>query len=522
VKSNRATSTWKIYPTSMTNPRDRHAALAIDNDRIVITGGMHGSRALNTVELLKIQNPDSSDEYQCDYSSNFNPPEMSSARWGHVSALYKDHVYVIGGYNSRDFIPMKSVKRLNVSNIDEPSFQPSWEGAKSMGEARQDFCSASHDDFIYVFGGYNQQTETYLSSTERYDTITNRWEKVAPMKQERASHAAVTIGDKIYVFGGRVGLTTLRSTEIFDIRTQSWKNGPNMRIPLWGMAAVAIGNWIVVVGGRSNDLSQAIGESFTYDTETQIWDKAEQNLRIPRYDHSAAVVDDTKIVVLGGSSGKSSEGTLDTIEYISFQDLTSSSLPLLPARSDEFSLQGTGNEHNYISTSTALSSVSGLTCPTFKYDVFLSHNWGNDEKNRDNHHRVSLIHKKLSERGIRSWFDSERMTGNILDQMTRGIDDSMAVITFITKAYIVKVAGRGAKEDEDNCKLEFGYSRNRKGSSKMIPVVMEPSCCISSEWEGAVGATLGNHLYYSFVGDEQLDKCVDELIGKIKSIKEEN
>ena len=34
-------------------------------------------------------------------------------------------------------------------------------------------------------------------------------------------------------------------------------------------------------------------------------------------------------------------------------------------------------------------------------DVFLSHNWGNDEYDRDNHQHVSLIDEELKARGYK-------------------------------------------------------------------------------------------------------------------------
>ncbi len=58
--------------------------------------------------------------------------------------------------------------------------------------------------------------------------------------------------------------------------------------------------------------------------------------------------------------------------------------------------------------------------------------------------------------------------------MCDGIDISRCVIEFVTLKYIDKVARRGPDGDRrDNCLLEFHYAANRKGSSKLIAVVME-------------------------------------------------
>lgn len=54
-------------------------------------------------------------------------------------------------------------------------------------------------------------------------------------------------------------------------------------------------------------------------------------------------------------------------------------------------------------------------------DVFLCHNWGSDESGRDNHQRVSLINKELLQGGYKTWFNEDKMTGNIDEKMARGI-----------------------------------------------------------------------------------------------------
>ena len=65
-----------------------------------------------------------------------------------------------------------------------------------------------------------------------------------------------------------------------------------------------------------------------------------------------------------------------------------------------------------------------------KYHCFLTHNWGNRQANGsyDNHERVRRIYQGLQSKGVSCWFDSERMTGTIQKQMSKGIDDSDCVV----------------------------------------------------------------------------------------------
>lgn len=152
------------------------------------------------------------------------------------------------------------------------------------------------------------------------------------------------------------------------------------------------------------------------------------------------------------------------------------------------------------------------------FHAFLTHNWGNDEEGRNNHKRVVQFKKALSEFGIENlWLDEERMTGNIVQQMCDGIDNSKLVVVFITQAYIDKVAGRSPKGYSDNCLLEYQYAAGRKGSTKLIAVVMEDSCSDSSKWDGPIGMHLGTELYYAFKKDSDLRRCAKEVATEIRS-----
>ena len=153
-----------------------------------------------------------------------------------------------------------------------------------------------------------------------------------------------------------------------------------------------------------------------------------------------------------------------------------------------------------------------------KFHAFLTHNWGKDVHNRDNHERVIRFKNELEKCGIdQTWLDEERMTGHLVQQMCDGIDRSTFVIVFVTRSYIDKVNGKGPKRCKDNCKLEFGYAAGRKEASKLIAVVMEDGCSDSSEWEGPVGMQLGGHLYFLYTKDSELQDCAKKVSETILS-----
>jgi hypothetical protein len=152
------------------------------------------------------------------------------------------------------------------------------------------------------------------------------------------------------------------------------------------------------------------------------------------------------------------------------------------------------------------------------YDVFLTHDWNTDELGRDNHVRVNRINEEMKKMGFRTWFDEERMNGQITQKMIDGIDRSICVIVFITKNYIQKASGTGLKKDQDNCYIEFEWAQRNKGRYKMIPIVMEPRCQDTTKWFGLVGSTLGGTLYVNHSSDEKLENTVNDLTEKIMTI----
>eukprot|EP00605_Chrysophyceae_sp_TOSAG23-4_P000684 GSChrysophyteH1.ASY1.ANO1.768.1 assembled CDS len=164
-----------------------------------------------------------------------------------------------------------------------------------------------------------------------------------------------------------------------------------------------------------------------------------------------------------------------------------------------------------ISLKTAMDYANNCT------DVFLTHDWGSDEQGRDNHARVSKINSALKARGLKTWFDEDRMEGKVKQQMLDGIDSSAVVIAFVTDRYMGKVAGKGDAGDKDNCMYEFEHATRTKGAGRMIAVVNEKRCQNPSEWYGALTELAGT-LYYTYISDDQLDRVVDEIYERVLSI----
>jgi len=99
--------------------------------------------------------------------------------------------------------------------------------------------------------------------------------------------------------------------------------------------------------------------------------------------------------------------------------------------------------------------------------------------------------------------------------MCSGINRTQAVLVFVTKNYVNKVAGTDTR---DNCKKEFQYAELKKSAQFMIPVVMEPSMRKTSTWSGPVAMNLGGTLYVDYSSDDNFVEMVSNLCSRIRGI----
>ena len=180
------------------------------------------------------------------------------------------------------------------------------------------------------------------------------------------------------------------------------------------------------------------------------------------------------------------------------------------------------NHDNYFSSLDLpeLSESDSFSNTLKSKQLFLSHNWGTDNLNRNNHKRVKIISNYLKKNGYTVWLDEEQIIGgNIDSSMMDGINNSECVIIFVTEKYIDKI-NNGCNSMEyrtDNCYKEFNYANITK--KKLIPILMEPIPKLL-EKKGLFNFYLGNHLYIDFSKDlnkKFLEKNMKRMVRSLRS-----
>eukprot|EP00111_Clytia_hemisphaerica_P006213 TCONS_00017997-protein len=156
-------------------------------------------------------------------------------------------------------------------------------------------------------------------------------------------------------------------------------------------------------------------------------------------------------------------------------------------------LSEVGIKHRRLFKMAAASTSSEKLNSCVKTDVFLSHDWGED--GITNHKKVEKINEAIKGLGYVTWFDNERMVGNVREQMANGIENTKCFIAFITKRYHNKVV---FGTDRDNCRVEFDFASMKV---PMVAVLLDPSMKNPHDWKGNLGLTLATKLYIDLSGD---------------------
>ncbi len=138
-------------------------------------------------------------------------------------------------------------------------------------------------------------------------------------------------------------------------------------------------------------------------------------------------------------------------------------------------------------------------------DIFLSHAWGTDHENRNNHHRVKLLSKQLISKGYSVWFDENDIIGNIDNSIIKGITNSQVVIVCLTEKYCNKINNSVYHNSpNDNCYKEWNFCLFKQ--KKIIPVIMEKKMEeVFFKNDGVIQMYLNNVMFINFYHDEDND-----------------
>ena len=296
-----------IQMSSLAEGRWGHTATLLNDGRLLVVGGKekpYGS--LGTAEIF-----DTSTNEWSSAGSTLEPRGE-----GHTATLIDSGVLITGGTDSA------------LAEIYDPS-TGRWSPAGTMMKARNWASATLLDDGRVLVAGGEDSTVTgskVLDSAEIYDPSTGEWTATGSMMQAHSGHSATLFDGKPFIVGEYLA-------EIFDPLTETWSNaGEPVRERALGSTATAMKNGEVLVTGgewhfdasRINRAGVGSGASFgtghggptarhqlttmnplsnseMYNTITRQWTSVE-SMGEPRNNHSAILLDDGRVLVVGSSN----------------------------------------------------------------------------------------------------------------------------------------------------------------------------------------------------------------------------
>lgn len=187
--------------------------------------------------------------------------DIGTPRDDFADAVVGDRIWVMGGMTG------ERGNRLTTTEIYDTSTDR-WRYGPAVPEALASFEGVSVGPRIYVFGGFDRDSQR-SDYAAMLDTRTGRWQELPPLPHERYAHTVTALGDKIYVLGGDGVEGPVRQIDVFDTRTDSWSDGGTMARARGSHDAVAVGDDIYVLGGWLRDAPTDLVQVF--DPQRRSW-----------------------------------------------------------------------------------------------------------------------------------------------------------------------------------------------------------------------------------------------------------
>jgi len=263
----------------MGTPRASHAAVALPDGRVLVSGGWTGQRATTGAEVY---DPDS-DRWTA--VGDMTEPRASLI----ATPLHDGRVLVIGGGEG-------GLGNLATAEV----FDPATSTFSPVGSMRSNhyLATALADGRVLVTGGLDVEGKI-VGSAEIFDPVTAQFRPTGNMAVPRVKHGAALLADGTVLIVGGSDEQGYRgrynSTEIYDPATGRFSRGPGMQ---WGRhklrdAVVVLPSGLVLVAGGAV-------RPEVFDPTRRTFLSVNGELGGPQMFATATLLPDGDVLVLGG------------------------------------------------------------------------------------------------------------------------------------------------------------------------------------------------------------------------------
>lgn len=302
------TGTWSAG-APMASPRSHHAAAALADGTVLVTGG-----CLAPSDLLSCPGSPAAELYDADVGVFLPVAPMNEARLLHTETVLPagptaGKVLVAGGRNG-------GVGALDSAEVYDPATL-TFTATGSPAVARANHTATLLPDGMVLLSGGEDSAGSPLASGELYDPATGTFRATAvPMSTPRSAHTATVLSSgQVLVTGGVVDAsgTPTASAEVYDPTTRRFSPvGRLGRARSTHVAASLPDGTVLVAGGLgAGGLARASAE--IYHPSTGSWSLAASMLEFrsgsffASHGHTATLLDSGKLLVAGGTASSVTE-----------------------------------------------------------------------------------------------------------------------------------------------------------------------------------------------------------------------
>ncbi len=295
---------------TLNTPRAFHTCEVIGDSLYVIGGIGVGENRLATIERATIHGDGSLSAFST------IPVQLGTPRSNHTSVVFGRWLYVIGGARAEgddDVDALASVERASL--LPDGSLS-SFSVVSRLAVPRGYHSSTLLGDVIYVMGGW--QGRQWLPSVERatlHEDGSLGPFAVVPrtsLTVSRASHSSVVIGNSIYVIGGSTNNGSGHPTYLADLERAtidargdlapfSAVSGTGLAVARSEQATVVAGDSLYLIGGfAGGDLGSVEHARIDADGSLSAWGMAPGVALIKSRHAASSVVVDEWLYIIGG------------------------------------------------------------------------------------------------------------------------------------------------------------------------------------------------------------------------------
>jgi len=276
--------------------RTNHTATLLNDGRVLVVGG-RGLDALSTLKLVEVFTPKTK-KWSLAAS-------LAHGRSHHTATLLRDgRVLLTGGTTHESADDGARFVAIASAEIYEP-IKNEWKTVAPMHEARNGHTATLLDDGRVLVAGGAKTQRAHLASVELFDPATGTWAFAAPLHLARWQHEAVRLADgSVAVVAGRSnhdhadagsGRPVADAERFVD---GGWQPLAPLAEPRQRTALVSFGNQVTVIGGLSTTTATNYVESWSPGAAA--WSLNEANLSVALSAHTASVLPNGDLVVIGG------------------------------------------------------------------------------------------------------------------------------------------------------------------------------------------------------------------------------